>query len=290
LRFDYTHHEALSSEQIWKIEDIVNEQILSNTPVEVSERSRDEARGMGARALFDEKYGDVVRVVSVPGFCVELCGGLHVRAAGEIGLFKIVRDESIGSGTRRVSALTGVNSLAMAQRAALMINQLMGLLSADETNLPARTEELLSETRQLQREVQAMKLKEMTQNVGSVFTQKEVGGITLQIGRFPQVSPDSSNSSKMLRDVGDKAKSRYSPTVVVMASVAEDDCRLIVMADDAAVKMGADSGALVKEAAALLEGRGGGRPNMAQGGGKNVDRLDDALAKIEALLTEQIKK
>jgi alanyl-tRNA synthetase len=282
LRFDYTHHEALSHEQIWEIENVVNGRILANTPLEVSECGRDAARDMGAKALFDEKYGDVVRVVSVPDFSVELCGGLHVRATGEIGLFKIIRDEGIGSGTRRISALTGMNSLAMNQRASLMIANLMGLLSADETSLPAKTEELLNETRRLQREVQAMKLKEMAQNVGSVFAQKEIGGITLQTGRFSQVSPD------MLRDVGDKAKSRYSPTVVVMASVAEDDCRLTVMADDAAVKLGADSGALVKEAAALLGGRGGGRPNMAQGGGKNVDRLDDAMAKIEALLAEQV--
>ena len=287
LRFDYTHHEALSHEQMREIENIVNEQILANAPMEISERSRDEARSMGAKALFDEKYGDVVRVVSVPGFCAELCGGLHVRATGEIGLFKIVRDESIGSGTRRISALTGMNSLAMAQRAVLIITQLMGMLSADESSLPARTEELLNETRRLQREAQAMKLKEMIQNVGSVFTQKNIGGITLQTGRFPQSSPDS---AEILRDVGDKAKSRYSPTVVVIASVAEDDCRLTVMADDAAVKMGADSGALVKEAAILLGGRGGGRPNMAQGGGKNASSLDDALAKIEALLAEQIKK
>jgi alanyl-tRNA synthetase len=241
---------------------------------------------MGAKALFDEKYGDVVRVMSVPGFSIELCGGLHVRASGEIGLFKIVRDEGIGSGTRRILALTGMNALLAAQRASLMLSQLMGLLSADESSLPAKTEELLNETRRLQRELQALKLKEMTQNVGSVFAQKEISGITLQTGRFSQASTDL---PEMLRDIGDKAKSRYSPTVVVMAYVADDDCRLTVMADDAAIKKGADSGALVKEAAALLGGRGGGRPNMAQGGGKSVDRLDDALAKIEALLAEQIK-
>ena len=284
LRFDYTHHEALNHEQLRKVEDIVNEQILANTPMEVSECSRDKARDMGAKALFDEKYGDVVRVVSVPGFSVELCGGLHVRATGEIGLFKITRDESIGSGTRRIFALTGMNALAAVQRSAHMLSQLMGLLSADESSLPAKTEELLNETRRLQREIQATKLKEMTQNADSVFAQKNIGGIILQIGNFSDVSPE------MQRDIGDQAKNHHSPTVVVMASTAEDDCRLTVMADDAAVKMGVNSGTLVKEAAALLEGRGGGRPNMAQGGGKNAARLDDALAKIEALLAEQVKK
>ncbi|MCL2009796.1 MAG: alanine--tRNA ligase [Synergistaceae bacterium] len=283
LRFDYTHHEPLSHEQICEIENIVNERILANVPIEISERSMEEARDMGAKALFDEKYGDVVRVVSVPGFSTELCGGLHVRATGEIGLFKIIRDEGIGSGTRRIVALTGMTALATIQRMSLMTARLTGLLSADESNLHAKTEDLLSETRRLQREIQAMRLKEFTQNVGSVFTQKEISGMTLQTGRFFQASPE------MLRDVGDKAKSRYSPTVVVMASIEDGDCRLTVMADDAAVKMGVDSGALVKEAAALLGGRGGGRPNMAQGGGKDVERLDDVTAKIEALLTEQIK-
>jgi len=170
------------------------------------------------------------------------------------------------------------------QRTSHMLSQLMGLLSADESSLHAKTEELMNEVKRLQREVQAIKLKEMTQNADNVLTQKDIAGITLQVGRFSQVSPE------MLRDVGDQAKNRHSPTVVVMASVSDDDCRLTVMADDAAVKMGADSGALVKESTILLEGRGGGRPNMAQGGGKNVARLDDALAKIEELLARQIKK
>ena len=283
LRFDYTHHSALDHEQIREIENVVNGQILANMPIETSERSRDEARNMGAKALFDEKYGDVVRVVSIPGFSTELCGGLHVRATGEIGFFKIVRDESIGSGTRRILALTGMNALAMAQRMSLVLAQLEELLSADESSLPAKTEELLNETRRLQREAQAMKLKELAQSADSAFTQKEIGGVTLQTGRFLEAPPE------MLREVGDKAKSRYSPTVVVIASVTDDDCRLTIMADDAAVKMGADSGALIKEAAALLGGRGGGRPNMAQGGGKNTDRLDDVVAKIESLLAEQMK-
>jgi alanyl-tRNA synthetase len=283
LRFDYTHHEALSHDQIWEIENVVNGQILANTPIEASEHSREEARNIGAKALFDEKYGDLVRVVSVPGFSNELCGGLHVNATGDIGFFKIARDEGIGSGTRRITALTGMNALSATQQTSLITASLMELLSSDEPGLSSKAEELLNETRRLQREVQALKLKEMTQNVDSVFAQKEIHGIALQTGRFPRVEPE------MLRDVGDKAKGRYSPTVVVMASVDEDDCRLTVMADDAAVKLGADGGALVKEAAVLLGGRGGGRPNMAQGGGKNVDRLDDALAKIESLLAEQTK-
>jgi alanyl-tRNA synthetase len=288
LRFDYTHHEPLSHEQILEIEDVVNGLLLANVPLETTECGREEARARGAKALFDEKYGDVVRVVSVPGFSTELCGGLHVRATGDIGLFKIVREEGIGSGTRRVTALTGMNALAMLQRTFLLVNRLTGILSADEPSLPGKAEELLNETRRLQRQVQEMKLKELGRDSENAFEQKEIGGVVLQTGKFSQVSPDA------LRDIGDKAKGRRSPTVVVMSSAADGECkngecRLTIMADDAAVKKGADAGALLKEAAALLGGRGGGRPNMAQGGGKDTGRLDEAIAKIESLLKAQIK-
>ncbi|MDR2136975.1 MAG: alanine--tRNA ligase [Synergistaceae bacterium] len=283
LRFDFTHHGALVREEIEKVERIVNEEILTNTALEVTECGREEARNRGAKALFDEKYGDVVRVVSVPGFSTELCGGLHVRATGDIGLFKILREESVGSGTRRIFAVTGMNALELLQRASYSIARLGGILSADETNLPDKAEALVEEVRQLRQQLEETRLKELTNDAESVFEQRELRGILLQTGKFPQAAPE------MLRDVGDRAKSRHSPTVVVMASLADDDCRLVVMADDGAVKKGANAGILVKEAAALLGGRGGGRPNMAQGGGKNIANLDRALSKIAALLEEQLK-
>jgi alanyl-tRNA synthetase len=284
LRFDYTHHEPLSHEQVLEVEDIVNGQILANVPLDVTECAREEARARGAKALFDEKYGDVVRVVSVPGFSTELCGGLHVRATGDIGLFKIVREEGIGSGTRRVTALTGMNALTMLQRTSLLVNRLTGVLSTDEAGLLGKAENLLAETRRLQRQVQEMRQKELGRDAESVFGQKEVGGVVLQTGKFSRVPPEA------LRDIGDRAKARRSPTVVVMASAADGDCRLTVMADEAAIEMGADAGALVREASALLSGRGGGRPGMAQGGGKDTGRLDEALARIETLLAEQVTK
>jgi alanyl-tRNA synthetase len=283
LRFDFTHHGPLSQEEIEEVERLVNERILANTALEVEECGREEARDKGAKALFDEKYGDVVRVVTVPGFSTELCGGLHVRATGDIGLFKILREESVGSGTRRIVAVTGMNALALSQRASRAIARLGGILSADEADLPDKAEALMEEVRQWRRQLEEARLKELANNAERVFEQKEIRGVLLQTGQFPQAAPD------MLRDVGDKAKSRHSPTVVVMASTTSDDCRLVVMADDAAVKKGADAGALVKEAAALLGGRGGGRPNMAQGGGKDIGNLDKALAKIAALLEDQLR-
>ncbi|MDR1376245.1 MAG: alanine--tRNA ligase, partial [Synergistaceae bacterium] len=284
LRFDFTHHSALSGEEADEVESVVNGQILANVSLEVAECDREEARERGAKALFDEKYGDVVRVVAVPGFSTELCGGLHVRATGDIGLFKIVREESVGSGMRRISAVTGMNALELLQRTSLSLARLMRTLSADESNLLSKTEALLDETRQLQRQLQEIRIKELTRDTDSAFEEKKVQDIVLQTGKFSQVALDT------LREIGDRAKNRRTPTVVVMTSVADKDCHLIVMADDAAVAKGANAGLLVKESASLLDGRGGGRPNMAQGGGKNLDRLDEALSKIESLLAKQVNK
>jgi alanyl-tRNA synthetase len=284
LRFDFTHHSPLSNEHIEEVERLVNGQILANVPLEVTECGREEARKAGAKALFDEKYGDVVRVVAVPGFSTELCGGLHVRATGDIGLFKIVREESVGSGTRRVSASTGMNTLELLQRTSFLMTRLTGALSADESNLLAKVEALMDENRQLHRQVQAIRVKELTRNTDSAFEEKEIQGVALQTGKFSQAAPET------LREIGDKAKTRRTPTVVVMTSVVGKDCHLTVMADDAAVAKGVNAGVLVKEATALLGGRGGGRPNMAQGGGKDLERLDEALSKIESLLAGQLQK
>ena len=284
LRFDYTHHEALSREQLEEVEEIVNVQVLADTVLNVAECSLDEARSRGAKALFDEKYGEAVRVVTVPGFSSELCGGLHVRATGEVGLFKILREESVGSGTRRVTAVTGMNALTAFRRVSHLTTRTMELLSADESNLAAKLEELLEETRRLQRQLQEARLKELTQDAERIFERKDVGGVILQTGKFDSAQPE------MLRGVGDRAKGRCSPTVVVMVSLERGECRLTVMADDAAVAKGVNAGTLVKEAAALLGGRGGGRPSMAQGGGKDAARLDEALAKIEVLLKSQTER
>ena len=291
LRFDFTHHSPMSDEEIAEVERVVNAQILRNAPVDTQECGREEAQRLGAKALFDEKYGEVVRVVSVSEniidnniFSMELCGGLHVRATGDIGCFKILREESIGSGTRRILATTGMNVLALLQKLFGLRAAMTALFSTDEDGLKEKAQSLVDELRRMRNEVQATKRRELTENSERYLERQTVGGVALRTGRFPGVSTD------MLREIGDRAKAGPDPTVAVLASIAEDESvQLVVMADDRAVKLGANAGTLVKEASVILGGKGGGRPTTAQGGGKDGAKLDEALKRIEEVLKEQVK-
>ena len=283
LRFDFTHHTPMTDAQIEQVERIVNEEILRNVPVSTEEHTLDEARSLGAKALFDEKYGDTVRVVTVPDFSMELCGGLHVRATGDIGSFKILREESIGSGTRRILALTGMDVLLLLQGLFTLRRHMMEILSTDEDGLKAKAQGLVAELRSMHKEAQDNLRRKMTDNVERFLEHRKVGGVTLCLGRFPDVKPD------VLRDIGDKAKAGPDPVVAVLASVGQDQsCQVIVMADDRAVKLGANAGAIVKAASEILGGKGGGRPTTAQGGGKDGGRLGEALERAAEILKEQI--
>ncbi|MBQ9433585.1 MAG: alanine--tRNA ligase [Synergistaceae bacterium] len=283
LRFDFTHHSAVTDEEIAEAERLVNAEILANVAVNISEHSKDEAQALGAKALFDEKYGDVVRVVDVPGFSMELCGGLHVTRTGDIGSFKILREESIGSGTRRILAATGMNVLEILQKLFALRKTLTGLLSVDEEGLTEKARTLVDELKTARSEIVAAKLRELVENAERFFEREEIGGILVQTGRFPNVP------ANMLRDIGDKAKAKQDGSVVVLASLGDDEaCQLVVMADDSAVNSGVNAGALVKEACGILGGKGGGRKNLAQGGGKDGAKLDEALGKIREVLTQQV--
>lgn len=282
LRFDFTHHTPMTDGQIEEVERIVNEEILRNVPLSTAEHTLEEARELGAKALFDEKYGDVVRVVTVPDFSMELCGGLHVRATGDIGSFKVLREESIGSGTRRILAMTGMEVVELMQVLFGLRRRLMGILSADEEGLEAKARDLADELRTIQKRAQERARHEMTDNVDRFVERRRVGGAVLHVGRFPNVKPD------VLRDVGDRVKAGPDPSVALLASVDENGaCTLIVMADDRAVKLGANAGAIVREASAVLGGKGGGRPSTAQGGGRDGEKLDEALERAAEVLKGQ---
>ena len=284
LRFDFTHHSAVTDEEIAEAERIINAEILANVEVNISEHSKEEAQSLGAKALFDEKYGDVVRVVDVPGFSMELCGGLHVKRTGDIGSFKILREESIGSGTRRILAATGMNVLVLLQKLFSLRKTLTGLLSVDEEGLSEKAKALVEDLKTARSEIQAVKLRELTENAERFFEREDVSGILLQTGRFANIPMN------ILRDIGDKAKAKQEGSVVVLVSLGDDaSCQLVVMADDKAVAAGVNAGALVKEACVVLGGKGGGRKNLAQGGGKDGSRADEALSMIREMVIAAVK-
>ncbi len=279
LRFDFTHHSPVTDAEIAEAERIINAEILANVDVDISEHAKEEAQALGAKALFDEKYGDVVRVVNVPGFSMELCGGLHVKRTGDIGCFKILREESIGSGTRRILAATGMTIVALLQKLFTLRRSLTALLSTDEDSIDEKARALVDELKTVRSEIQAVKLRELLENSERFLEREEVNGILVQVGRFPNIP------ANMLRDIGDKARARPEPNVVILASIGDDEsCQLVVMADDKAVNMGVNSGLLVKEACAVLGGKGGGRKNVAQGGGREGGKLEEALTKIRELI------
>ena len=215
---------------------------------------------------------------------MELCGGLHVNRTGDIGSFKILREESIGSGTRRILAVTGMNVLTIMQKLFALRASMTTLLATDEDGLVDKAKALVDELKTVRSEIQAVKLRELTENAERFFEREETGGVLVHTGRFPNIP------ANMLRDIGDKAKARQEGSVVILASPSDDGaCQLVVMADDKAVSLGVNAGALVKEACAVLGGKGGGRKNLAQGGGKDGAKLEEALAKMREILSQQVK-
>ena len=280
LRFDFTHFDAMTQKQIEEVEAIVNERIQANTSLEVTESDMEHARSMGAKALFEEKYGDVVRVVQIPGFSMELCGGLHVDATGDIGVFKILREESVGSGTRRITAVTGMEAFSAFQRLSRVNARVSGLLSASEEGIDAAVEALIEHSKELERRLEEAKLKAATSSIESKATSVSVGPVTLWVGRFDDTDAD------LLRELGDSVKQKTERSVVLFASAHGEDVLIVAMADQSAVDAGANAGTLVKKLASMVGGKGGGRPNMAQAGGRDPAKIQALLDAAPSVLSE----
>ncbi len=286
LRFDFTHFEAVTREQLLTVETEVNARIMENTVLEVEETDMESARQTGARALFEEKYGDVVRVVQIPGFSAELCGGLHVSATGEIGAFKILREEGIGSGTRRITAVTGTAAMRMFQKLWKSFSDLEGLLSADEDGVLEKVEQLQAEVKALRRSREEEKLNALSVNLEDRLSRVALkGGVEGVYGSFEGLAPDA------LRELGDRLKNghRGEGLVVLLASADGANVQIIAMADEKAVAKGVSAGKIVKEASSMLGGGGGGRPNLAQGGGKDPAALPKVFESFQALVEGQIR-
>ncbi len=286
LRFDFTHFEPLTREQLIAVEMEVNARILENTPLEVEHTDMESARKAGAKALFDEKYDDTVRVVSISDFSAELCGGLHVAATGEIGPFKIIREEGIGSGTRRITAVTGLVAIRMFQKTWRFVSDISGMLSVDEDVIIERVEHLQAEVKALRRARDAEKL-----NAISAGLQDKLHWFALKNGPEGVFGSFDGLSADELRELGDRMKNsrREGGLVVLLASVVDSNVILVAMADEKAVAAGVSAGKIVKEASSMLGGGGGGRPNMAQGGGRDVQALPKVLASFQSMVEGQIR-
>ena len=283
LRFDFTHFSALSKEELKQVEDIVNEKIAECLPVVAKNMPIEEARKTGAAALFGEKYGDVVRVVNMGDFSVEFCGGTHVSNTGVITALKIISETGVAAGVRRIEALTSKGLLKYYDEMERKLQEAAALVKATPNQLSDKIRHLQAENKELHSELESVKSKMAKEAMGDVSDQvAEVKGVKLIAAKVDDVDMNG------LRDLGDQLKEKLGEGVIVLASAAGGKVSLVAMATDEAVKKGAHAGNLIKGIAGLVGGGGGGRPNMAQAGGKNPDGIDAAIAKVSEVLESQL--
>ncbi len=276
LRFDFSHFGQVHAEELEKIEAMVNEQIWKSIHVEIDYKGIDEAKAMGAMALFGEKYGDIVRVVKVGDFSLELCGGCHVPNTSVIGLFKIVSESGIGAGTRRIEAVTGQAAYNMMNEQIGFLKEAAVKLKTNGKDVPARIETLNNEIKQLHRENESLTAKLGNIEAGSLVSKvKDINGIPVLTAKVQ--ATDMNN----LRNMADDLKQKLNSAIIVLGSPAEGKVNLIAGVSKDLIDKGFHAGKLIKEIASRCGGGGGGRPDMAQAGGKNPEQLDAALQYVE---------
>ena len=277
LRFDFTHFSAMTSDEIKEVEAIVNSKIEEQLDVVTDVMDIEEAKKSGAMALFGEKYGDKVRVVKMGDFSKELCGGTHVGNTGTIGMFKIISEGSVASGVRRIVAITGKKVLAHYAEIEAVYHEAAAAAKCEPEKLPQKIDDLMKEIKELQGEIAKMKSASAKDALGEISAE-DVNGYKLVTQKLSGVGMDQ------LRELGDQIKEQIGEGVIALASDLDGKVSLVVMATDEAQKKGAHAGNIIKAIAPLVGGGGGGRPNMAQAGGKNAAGIDDALAKVKELL------
>ena len=283
-RFDFSHSAAMTAEELKKVEQLVNEKIEENIPVETNVMTIEEAKKSGAMALFGEKYGETVRVVSMGDFSKELCGGTHVGSTGMIGSFKILSESGVAAGVRRIEAVTGSNVTAYYQKLEEQLHLAAKALKTSPSNLLERCEHLMAEMKTLQSENESLKSKAAKDALGDVMDQvQDVKGVKLLASKVAGVDMNG------LRELGDQLKEKLGEGVVVLISENDGKVNMIAMATDGVMEQGAHAGNLIKGIAGLVGGGGGGRPNMAQAGGKNPAGIDAALTECSKVLEGQLK-
>ncbi len=282
LRFDFTHFAAIAPEELERVEQIVNEAILNNLKVQTVVSTLDEARNMGATALFDEKYGDKVRVVKMGDFSMELCGGTHITSTAEVGMFKLLSESSVGSGLRRVEAVTGQGAMDYLQAKEDQLSLIARAVKAPAHELVHRVETLVQDLRGLERETELLRARLARYEVQSLLhTAKEMNGIKVLAARSDASDMDS------LRAMLDLLRDKIGSGVIVLGAESGGKVSLVAGVSKDLVARGLHAGKIIKEIAPLVGGGGGGRPDMAQAGGKDPTGLDNALEKVNALVTRQ---
>ena len=283
LRFDFTHFSPMTPEEISKVEEIVNEEIQKGLDVVTNEMTLEEAKKTGAMALFGEKYGETVRVVQMGEFSSELCGGTHVNNTNNISAFKIVSESGVAAGVRRIEALTGAGLIAHFNQVEETLKQAAALLKAAPSDVASRIAALQDEIKTLSKENDKLKAKIAKAAAGDVTKEaEEIGGIKVLIKALSGVDMNG------MRDLGDEAKQKLGEAVILYATENDGKVNLMATATEGAIKKGAHAGNLIKEIASLVGGGGGGRPNMAQAGGKNPAGIPDALQKAKEVIISQI--
>jgi alanyl-tRNA synthetase len=272
LRFDFTHFEAISKDDLARVERMVNEHILAAHPVDVQVMSIEDAKKTGATALFGEKYGDTVRVVNVGGYSIEFCGGTHLKNSAQAGSFKLVSESGVSAGVRRIEALTGTAVLDYYEEQEFAMHEMFAALKTTSGNALTRIKSILDENKALTKELEALKAKMSGGMIDDIIASAEdVNGIKLVVSEVKGLDMNG------LRNMGDRIKDKIQSGVVVLASGEGDKVSFVVMCTEDAVKSGAKAGDIVKTAATICGGGGGGRPNMAQAGGKDASKIGEAL-------------
>ncbi len=283
LRFDFTHFQAISEEELGKVEFLVNEKILESLKVNAIETTQDNAKEMGAAALFGEKYGEVVRVISIGEFSKELCGGTHVNNTSEIALFKIVSESGVAAGVRRIEAITGKEVYKYMTDITGKLRNISKLLKTGINDIEGKIESINTEMKILQKENEKLKNKLASSSMDDIIkSAEEIDGINIVAHKLTNLDMDS------LRNLGDKIKDKLDSSCIVLASEMEGKVSFVAMATEDAVKKGIHAGKILKEVAKIAGGGGGGRPNMAQAGAKDPSKIDEALSKVKGIVKQHI--
>ncbi len=284
LRFDFSHFEAMTREELSCVEKKVNEAVLSALPIVVRELPIDEAKKLGAEAQFGEKYGDVVRVVAMGDYSVEFCGGTHLTNTAEIGLFKLISESGVAAGTRRIEAVTGAGVLEYIAKKDALIEKTAVVLKANNVNeIDMKAEQMASELRDTKKKLEALNAKMASGKLDDVLKNKvEIGGVCVVAAQVDGLSAND------LRTLGDNLKDKLGCGIAVLASATEDKVAFLATATKDAQDKGVHAGKVIKEITAIAGGSGGGKPDMAQGGGKDAAKIADALAAVAGIIEAQI--